>query len=49
MASIFVKRVVMVYGGDSASVRLSFYFFCVFVSICSELIIVSGVVIFLIF
>ena len=50
VASIFVKCVVMVYCGDSASVGLSFYFFhfLVLVSICCELI-VSGLMIFFIF
>ena len=48
VVSITVKCVIMISCGDSASVGLSFYLFLYsFVSICSELIIVSGVVIFL--
>ena len=43
VASISAKCVIMVYCGDSESVGLSFHFFFLYVSICSELVIVSGV------
>ena len=42
VASIFVKCVLMVYCGDSESVGFSFHLFFLCVSICSEVIIVSG-------
>ena len=47
VASISVKCVIMVYCGDSEG--LSFNLFFLYVSICSELIIVSGVVNFFLF
>ena len=49
VASISIKCVIMVYCGDSESVGLSFHLLFLYVSICSELIIVSGVVTFFIF
>ena len=54
VASISVKCVIMISCGDSASVGLSFYLFSFvycfcFVTIYSELIIVSGVMTFLFF